>query len=377
MTTSVPTPPAATSQRVHAYVEAAGMASPLGPFVQACAAHRAGLDRFEGARDFHYFAGDANERLELKVSALPSATFGFAAAGRLVALACETFQDLREQLSPGALTRDTPLFLALPDPLALGMAVAPELERVEARRLDALGRRVLSVTFENLDWPWPGGPWHCFGGGHVAFARALGAAGAWLASTPGRACVVAAMDSLLDASLLEALLRQQRLKTEDQPVGFTPGEAGVALLLRVPGRFPTDAPKGRPLVEAVSLGRAPPEAPVDGRALAACVRALRPYLPPETGEPFWVSDHNGEELRALEWGTLQVVLRAEPLHWESFDAWYTAAGFGELGVASGAVGVGLAVRALERKYAPARAGIILSTDEDGNRAAVLLTSTAT
>ncbi|WP_083423010.1 hypothetical protein [Stigmatella aurantiaca] len=365
------------TQRIHAFVEAAGMGSPLGSFVQACAAFRAGLDRFEGARDFHYFAGEENTRLELKVSALPSATFGFAAAGRLVAIACETFQDLRARLPEGTLTRDTPLFMALPDPLDLGMEVSPELDRNEARRLESLGRRVLSVTFENLGWPWPGGPWHFFGGGHVGFARALQSAGAWMAGSARRGCVVASVDSLLDAGLLETLLFQQRVKTEEQPVGFTPGEAGVALLLRVPGRAPADLPKGRPLVEAVSLGQASAEAPGDARMMASCVRALRPFLPGEAGEPFWVSDHNGEELRAMEWGMLQTLLKAEPPHWASFEAWYTATGFGETGVASGALGVCLGARALERLYAPAQAGIILSTDENGERAAVLLASTAT
>ncbi|HYO54397.1 hypothetical protein [Archangium sp.] len=381
MSTSAPLPPDAVepvaTQRVHAFVEAVGMGSPLGPFVQACAAFRAGLDRFQSARDFHYFAGEENARLALNVSALPGATFGFAAAGRLVAIACEMFQDLRDRLPEGALTRDTPLFLALPDPLALGMAVSPQLVRNEARRLESLGRRVLSITFENLGWTWPGGPWHFFGGGHVAFARALRAAGAWLARSSGRACMVAALDSLLDPQLLEILLNQQRLKTEDQPVGFTPGEAGVALLLRVPGRTPADSPRGRPLVEAVSLSSAALEAPEDGRALAACLRALLPFLPSGGGEPFWVSDHNGEEHRALEWGTLQVLLRAEPPHWESFEAWYPASGFGELGVASSAIGLGLAARALERGYAPGRTGIILSTDEGVEHAAVLLASTAT
>ncbi|WP_147443588.1 hypothetical protein [Corallococcus sicarius] len=375
-----PVPPAAEpvlTQRIHAFVEAAGMGSPLGPFIQACAAFRAGMDRFEGARDFHHFAGEENARLKLTVSALPSATFGFAAAGRLVSIACETFQDLRTRLSEGALTRDMPLFLALPDPLDLGMAVSPELERNEPRRLQSLGRRVLSITFENLGWPWPGGPWHFFGGGHAGFARALQAAGAWMASSAGRGCVVGSVDSLLDAGLLETLLLQQRVKTEEQPVGFTPGEAGVALLLRVPGHTPAELPRGRPLVEAVSLGQAPADASGGARVLASCVRALRSFLPGEAGEPFWVSDHNGEELRALEWGTLQTLLRAEPPLWASFEAWYPATGFGETGVASGALGVCLGARALERGYAPARAGIILSTDESGERAAVLLTSTAT
>ncbi|MFP2907957.1 hypothetical protein ACLESD_23480, partial [Pyxidicoccus sp. 3LFB2] len=124
-------------------------------------------------------------------------------------------------------------------------------------------------------------------------------------------------------------------------------------------------------------GAGPAEAPGDAHALASCVRALRPFLPGEAGEPFWVSDHNGEEQRAMEWGTLQTLLRAEPPHWASFDVWYTATGFGEAGVTSGALGVCLGARALERGYAPARAGIILSTDESGERAAVLLTSTAT
>lgn len=54
-----------------------------------------------------------------------------------------------------------------------------------------------------------------------------------------------------------------------------------------------------------------------------------------------LSNNNGEELRAMERGTLQTLLRAEPPRWEPFDVWYTATGFGETGVASGALGVTL------------------------------------
>lgn len=198
-----------------------------------------------------------------------------------------------------------------------------------------------------------------------------------MAGSANRSCVVASVDSLLDVGLLETLLLQQRVKTEEQPVGVTPGEAGAALLLRVPGRASTDAPRGRPLIEAVSLGQAPPDAPGNARGLASCVRALRPFLLDETREPFWVSDHNGEELRAMEWGTLQTLLRSEPPHWASFEAWYTATSFGETGTASGALGVCLGARALERAYAPSRAGISLSTDESGEHAAVLLLSSTT
>lgn len=350
------------------------MGSALGPHIQACSAFRAGLDRMRGARDFHYFAGEENQRLELRVAALPVATFGFSGVGRLVAIACETFQDLRERLAPGALTRETPLFLALPDPLDLGIPVSAELERDEERRLESLCRRVLSLTFENLGWPWPGGTWQAISGGHTAFARALHTAGVYLAGRPGGRCVVAALDSLLDPQCLEPLLLQRRLKTEDNPVGLTPGEAGVALLLRAADRLPAAGLRSRALIRGVSL-TAPlsDDTPPHGRALASCVRALLPAQELER-EPHWVSDHTGEEERAMEWGNLQVLLQGEPPHWGTFDAWFPAMGFGDTGAASGGVGLCLAARALERGYAPARSTIILSSAGDGGRSAILLTS---
>jgi 3-oxoacyl-[acyl-carrier-protein] synthase-1 len=380
MTRPPPTPAQDTSappvihRQLRALVETMGMGSALGPHVQACAAFRAGLDRMRGARDFHYFAGEENEKLELRVAALPVATFGFSGVGRLVAIACETFQDLRERLAPAAITRETPLFLALPDPLDLGIPVSPELERNEERRMESLCRRVLSLTFENLGWPWPGGAWKAIPGGRTAFARALQAAGAYLAGRPGGSCVVAALDSLLDPQLLEPLLQQRRLKTEDNPVGIIPGEAGVALLLRAADRLPAADLRSRALIRGVSLTAPPDEdMPPDGRALAACVRALLPSQELEA-EPFWVSDHTGEEERALEWGNLQVLLRGEPPHWGTFDAWFPVMGFGDTGAVSGGVGLCLAARALERGYAPARSILVLSAAEDGGRSAILLTS---
>lgn len=348
------------------------MSSSLGPLVQGCAAFRAGLDRLQGARDFHYFAGEENEALELTVAAVPVATFGFVGAGRLVAIACEAFQDLRGRLPEGAISRDTPLFLALPDPMELEIPMSPELERDEARRVDSLGRRVLSITFENLGWTWPGGAWSSFSGGQVAFARALRAAGEHLASRRGASCVVAALDTRLDPHLLESLLLQRRLKTDVNPVGFTPGEAGVVVLLRAADRLPAATRGSGVLVRGVSLGAQPDGAPIDGRAPEACVRALLPLARGSEGEPFWLTDHNGEERRALEWGNLQVRLRGGATRWETFEAWFPASGFGDTGAASGAVALCLAARAFQRGYAPARTAIILSAAEDGGRSAVLL-----
>lgn len=356
-----------------ALIEAMGMASAFGPLLSSCAALRAGIAGASKAPDFECFHPGDEEPQPVMVMALPAATFGFSGAGRLTAIAGEVLRDLGSRADLARLGRDAPFFLALPDPRERGI---DDLAADEdpARRVDALGGRVLAQCLRNLDLQWRG-PQRFFGGGHAGFTAALGAAMQELARGAARACVVAGIDSLVEDPTLEMLLDQGRLKTGDNPVGFTPGEAGAALVLTsdaaaAPGAEPTPV-----FLRAVESGHEPNhrgmEALPDGRALGRCgIAALGGRAQGDV--PFVIADHNGEAYRAAEWGAAQMHLRAHDEAWKDLIAWFPAAGFGDVGAASGAVAACVAVRSMQHGYAPSRACLILCSADQGERGAILL-----
>lgn len=357
-----------------AHVMAMGMSSCLGPVVTACAAFRAGIRLARASLDADYFAADSNEAHPLDACAIPSSTFGFSGIGRLVAILHETLVDLRCGMSAPALDPETRVYLALPDPVDLELPVEPEVAGIPRKRTDALGRCVLAMTLQTLGLTHPKANWRFFSGGHTAFARALEAATKELGRGRQESCLVVAVDSLLDPVVREGLLMEGRLKTRDHPVGFTPGEAGVAVLLRPDPAISGASKKSGPkvILRRLAIASATAATQWNGQALASCVEQLLPFLEPDSAAPTLISDHTGEENRASEWGSLRVRLKAVRPAWDTPAAWFPTIGFGETGCASAAIGLCVAARAFERGYAPSRHCIVLSSSEGGQRAALLM-----
>jgi len=359
---------------VKVLVGGVGMASCLGPAVPACAAFRAGLPRPSPALETELALPDDEVPRPLTVCALPVATFGFTGAGRLVALACEVFKDLGARVDLEALGPETGLYLALADPWERGLDLG-EPDDTAARRLEVLGTRVLETSLRNLGLGWKG-PRRFFGGGNVAFAQALHAAHAELLRRGLRACVVMGLDCLVEEPTLQALMDEGRLKTPDQPVGLTPGEAGAALLVTLDGPEPSPRGGARVVLHGVRLGQEShprgSDRPSDGRALAECAREALAAAGPVRAPLLLVSDHNGEYDRAREWGMVLLRLRELDPALDGLPTWYPAIGFGDVGAATGAVAACVAVRGLQRGYAPSSTSLILSSADDAGRAAIVL-----
>ncbi|HEY7725136.1 MAG TPA: hypothetical protein VH880_07375 [Anaeromyxobacteraceae bacterium] len=355
-------------------IRAMGLASSLGGLVQAGAAFRAGITRVAPAPDVEMmFPGDEAPQ-PLPVHALPSATLGFSGTGRLVALLVEAIRDLLDRLPLPARPQDLGLFLALPDPEERGFALAAEPEdedpeEPDARRL-ALGERLAALAGAGAGLDLSRLPLRTVGDGHAGFPAALALAEAAIQGREVAAALVCAVDSLVSADALDLFLEAGRIKTDENPVGFVPGEAAAALLLEPPGR----GGGGRePDLRLVAVARATEsqaagsDRPPDGRVLAECVRAV---IGPEAPPPLLVSDHDGEPFRAGEFGALRVQLQRTHPGLASAASWFPAVGFGNTGVASAAVGIAAVMRALERGAAPSRSAVILSSADAGQRSAV-------
>ena len=357
-----------------ARITALGMSSPLGGVIQACAAHRAGISRVAPSRDLVCGASGDSDPQPLPVLEASGVTFGLRGVGRLVALLGDAFADLAPAADLPRLVADLPVFLAVPDPMARGIPVEQELWQDVSAKAAALGERVLEQTFENLGLQRGRQPWHFFGGGHAAFPAAMAAASRGLQQRDFPACLVAAVDSLVIPEVMEAMLAEGWLKTPDTPVGFIPGEAAVACCLTAPRSG--EGLKPVALLRGVTLGHEPraehPDLAPLGHALTQCLRsALRDAAAP-TDRLLLVSDHDGEQRRAMELGGLQVALRGQGAGSGGLSVWLPATGFGNTGAASGAVGLCVAVRGILRNYAPAPVVAVLSASDGPERAALIL-----
>ncbi|WP_245814576.1 hypothetical protein [Cystobacter ferrugineus] len=310
----------------------------------------------------------------MTICALPVATFGFSGVGRLVALACEVLKDLWSRVDLEALGPETGFYLALPDPWERGLDLG-EPDDTVARRIDTLGTRVLQSSLRNMRLSWKG-PQRFFGGGNVAFAQALHAAHTELQRCGLRSCVVMGLDCLVEEPTLQSLANDERLKTPDHPVGLTPGEAGAALLLTLDRPTQPLQEAARVVLQAVRLAHEPyprgSDRPSDGRALAGCAQEVLAAAGPVRSPPLLVSDHNGEEGRAREWGMVLLRLREMSPALEGSPAWFPSIGFGDVGAATGAVAACVAARGLQRGYALSSTCLIMSSADDAGRAAILL-----
>ena len=211
-------------------------------------------------------------------------------------------------------------------------------------------------------------------GGHAGFVAALQSAADMVAGGGLERCLVGAVDSCLDPEFLLAAAVKGVLKTPVNPVGFVPGEAAAFALVertaearRVEVR-PLASFTCGPLVEGAfdRFSNKPP----DGVVLAHAIRSLLATQSGPSDIGLTVGDLNGDEYRARDWGSTLPRLRSRDV--ADAPLWIPAQGFGETGSAAGAVGLCLAVRAMERRHLDGSA-LAWLTDESGAAAALLIT----
>jgi len=203
--------------------------------------------------------------------------------------------------------------------------------------------------------------------GHAGTALAVLQAQDWLDRTLVERVLVVGVDSYLDPLSL-AWVSPRRLKTSENPSGLAPGEAGACFMLAA-GQSISEAPLA--WITSASVGREvhqqPNETPNQAVALAEAVATV---LPPGTFDGDIICDLNGEPWRSRELGSLQVRL-GDRLG--EGQVMVPAVSLGEIGAASGAVGVCVAVRSHARGYASGRQSIVVSLSEDGHVGALHLT----
>lgn len=206
--------------------------------------------------------------------------------------------------------------------------------------------------------------------GRAGLAFALAQAHALLSACTVRRVIVAGVDSYLNASTINHLVRDGRLLSRASSDGFIPGEGAGALVLELaaPGR-----------VGLHVLGTGTSEVP-DGRAdplparATALTRAVRAALAASgtTMEDldFRMTDVSGESARFREAALADTRLlnhRSRP-----FPILHLADVIGETGAAVGALSLAYLAGAMGRGHVPGTAALAHFSNDGAARAAVIL-----
>lgn len=204
--------------------------------------------------------------------------------------------------------------------------------------------------------------------GRVAVPVAMSVAADLLANGAPRVLVVG-VDSLLSASTLTALERDDRLLTARHSNGFMPGEGAAALLLAAdagpPGLYCTGVGFG------VEPAHVTSGEPLRGDGLAQAVRQALAAAGRELHEmDLRIADLSGEQYyfkeAALLLSRVMRQLKAE------FDLWHPAECTGETGSAAGTIMLAVVDAACRKGYAPGPHTIAHFSADGGRRAALTL-----
>ncbi|GAA5182360.1 hypothetical protein GCM10025771_31470 [Niveibacterium umoris] len=370
-------------------VLAYGMVTALGgDAATSCAAARAGLVRSRTLEHFRMRSAVSGEEEPVIGHPVVLLTQGFEGNARLLRLLHGALSDLAIHASTRGISLDgLSAYLALPasDRTDTGDELIADASVRSSRQQDrepgaspidehARGARLLQGAAALARWPAAPFLAGVFTSGNAAGLAALRAAAIDLSSGRCTRALVIGVDSLLDASTLNWLQVQARLKCDGAPSGLQPGEAACALLLAA--AEPTLA-LGR--IAKMAVAEEPDNlfagATCTGAGLAR-VLAEGDAAPPD--QPVWlISDHSGETWRGSELGHAITRMRSQSARYATPAIDYPAIAFGDTASASSLVATIWALRAFARHYAPADGAIIAASSEGSLRAAVTVQRVAT
>lgn len=210
--------------------------------------------------------------------------------------------------------------------------------------------------------------------GHAGGVRLLEAAERLLRGESGPAApavLVGGVESYRDAAALQFIEETGRLRTEDDPLGWIPGEgAGFLLLTTRDGAARLEA---TPLAALdASAAAFEPRPWYAGRATIGegLTHALREVFAVPGAPAECYCDMNGESWRADEWG--YAYLRTAAHHAEPLAMSHPADCWGDVGAASGPMLIALAAQRFgQRRARAARALVWAASDTSPLRAACL------
>ena len=321
---------------------------------------KAGLPRIGESTDLRI--RDHKDRLiQVTCAAVTGITDGHRRYLRHFRMAVRAFAEVLDHahLDDGLLN-DTVLYLVLAEPERPGMD-----QRVETH----LVRKIAQV----LGLVDPSPHTTITKTGHAGVFEAVqAAAGAILTGRCSRA-IIGAVDGYLDELTLSWLYDTGRLKTEENPKGFVPGEAAAFLVLE--RHSAVQARNAQALARLAGTGYAIEsnsiydKSPCTGNGLTGAIRSAVQGSDGST-LALIVCDLNGERYRANEWGL--ALLRSFGASAPPELLWHPADCLGDCGAAAGALNVVFGALALARRSVPDGSVLVWGSSDDGERGAALL-----
>jgi 3-oxoacyl-[acyl-carrier-protein] synthase-1 len=334
---------------------------------QALTSIAAGICRFREIRSFQPAVRDLGQHFPANAVGAPADVLGGSRSGveRLLALGRPALEEALAdaELDDEGDLRDVDLLLAGAE--RPGAAAGSRLATVLPHRL--FGRFAERAR--------PSSPRY-FPSGSAAALAALRAAMVRLRRDESRLCVVGGVDSWLDGATLAALDAARRLKTDETPDGFVPGEAAAFVVLE---REEAATRRGRaPYARCNEVHVAREEHTIDkdsvctGQGLSRCLGPVVASLRARGRTARAVlCDLNGESYRSTEWAyALTRVFGAEAP--PPATVVHPADCVGDVGAATGALLIALAARSIRRRPGDWDPTLVWCSSDGGERAACSL-----
>lgn len=207
---------------------------------------------------------------------------------------------------------------------------------------------------------------------HVSVVVALREARQLISSQQVPCCIVAAVDSLVQQDLVEYYLDKHRILTPMNSNGFSPGEAGSAVLVAPAGGSPAGE------LEVLGTGIAREKATIESE------EPLRgDGLTQAIGETFneagltiqdmhyRITDLNGEHYKFKEMALAMIRYERKPKP-KLFDLWHPIEYIGDVGAAIGPIVLAVALHASQKGYGIGPTVLCTFGNDSGERAAVVV-----
>jgi 3-oxoacyl-[acyl-carrier-protein] synthase-1 len=332
-------------------VKASGMVTSVGFNSRAsCAAMRAGI---RGVNETNLWDAETGTYLAAGKVSLPHWWVGLGKFAELVAPAINECLQAANSVHPTAI------------PILLGVS-SPD----RPHRFDRFDEQILEEIAYRLGFPLNRRS-HVISHDRVSILLAL-REGAKLIDAGEAPCfIVAGVDSLIQQELVEHFLEQRRLLTPKNSNGFSPGEAGSAILVSQATLRAT----GELRIRGMGLGRE--QATIDSEEpfrsaglIQAIGEALREASCKVEDLHYRVTDLNGERYKFKE--MVLAMMRYERERREGlFDLWHPIEYIGDVGAAIGPIVLGVALDAGQNQYGPGPNVLCTFGNDNGERGALV------
>jgi 3-oxoacyl-[acyl-carrier-protein] synthase-1 len=364
----------------------------------SAASARAGLVRSQEADNYPIGKPAMDEVESAIIHPLPFITSAFQDQARLGVILKKTLSDVCEQINKDGITIPIELYFSLPHPHRTNQGLALQTDEPSAQESElddllntedpdeTLYNSTIYQSIKNLPWPVEPEIKKLFFSGSTGVSECIQAV---IASTQNPEdntrvknqtylTIVVAVDSLVSIKELKWLHGCSRLKNSDNPVGVQPGEAGAAFTVctskvAIQLGLKPQAHIQTCIIDNNSTSQLKAQNS-DGKVLANILDRLLPVTDKDNILQAWVmSDHNGEESRAAEWGgALHFLTKYKP-HVVVGDTWMPAISFGHTDAAYGAIAISLICEAFNRDYAPSSQVYVMASADSFLRSGITVT----